>query len=64
MRADGNKIQVHYLLLQYEIVKNEIKKNIEQKVKAPCCCVAKCFGRDEFTERRVKPLDGAQDYVP
>jgi hypothetical protein len=58
VRADGNKPEVNNLLLQNEVVKYEIEKNIQEQVETACCRIAECFGWEKPAERRVKPFNG------
>ena len=64
MWANGNETYMYDLLLQDEIVKHKVQKYIQQQVKTSRGGIPERFGRDEFTERRVKPLYGVQDDVP
>ncbi len=63
MRFEGIKPQVQDLLVQHEIVKNIIQKDIKGGIKASSGCIPKGFFGDILTERLVKPIYHENYYV-
>jgi hypothetical protein len=53
MRADGSQGCKNDLFSQNEIVRQEVKKNVEKGISTSACCVAECLNRHQLPERNV-----------
>ena len=61
VRAYGYKSKINDLFFKDKIVKNEIKKNIEQQVESAGDCIPESFRRYDLPERRIQPFDKTEN---
>jgi len=61
MWADDHKTQVDQLLVQYEIVKYEIQKDVKGCIESACGSITERFPGDILLERFVEPINDCKD---
>lgn len=61
VRTYCNNLQINYLFIEYEIVTNEVQKDIEQCIKATGCSIPKSFQRNERLKWRIEKINYLND---
>jgi hypothetical protein len=62
VRANGNDIQINNLLVENEIIKNKVQRNIEHGVEPSGRRIPECFKGNQMLKRSIEIINCLYDY--